>query len=261
MPKLVAGRGEVAAPVAAAVVGQDPLDRDPVARVEAPGALEEGGRRRRRLVGQLLGVGQPAVVVDREVDPVPADAAVPVALTAGDPMTAARSDPAEHLGVEVDEFARPLALVADDWWPGLEPVEPAQALAPQDRVDRSAGEPGLPGEDVRADPQLAPPGAQAIDELGRMPTGLAVDGARAVAQRPGPGAAPPLRTGLAADPRGSGRRRDRPAGRDAIDQERRPCGVRRALGCDMRVPSFDCGLQHQQPNDRGPQPVNNLIGN
>jgi hypothetical protein len=26
-------------------------------------------------------------------------------------------------------------------------------------------------------------------------------------------------------------------------------------------PFFDCGLQHQQPNDRGPQPVNNLIGN
>src|ERR1035437_283637 len=39
--------------------------------------------------------------------------------------------------------------------------------------------------------------------------------------------------------------------------------ARRQAGIRMshEGPFFDCGLQHQQPNDRGPQPVNNLIGN
>jgi hypothetical protein len=82
-PQLVAGRGELAAPVAAAVVGEDPLDRDLVPRVEAPRPAEEAGRRLRRLVGQLLDVGEPAVVVDRDVDAVPADALVPARPVAG----------------------------------------------------------------------------------------------------------------------------------------------------------------------------------
>lgn len=67
-PELVAGEGEVTAPIAAAVVGQDPLDRDPVRGVEAPGPLEEPGRRDRRLIPELLRVGEPAVIVDREMD-------------------------------------------------------------------------------------------------------------------------------------------------------------------------------------------------
>jgi hypothetical protein len=73
--EFIAGDSDVAAPVAAAVVGQDPLDRDAVAGVEPPRSPEERRRRGRCLIGQLPGVGQTAVVVDREVDPVPAWAA------------------------------------------------------------------------------------------------------------------------------------------------------------------------------------------
>ncbi len=260
-PKIVTGDGEVSAPIAAAVVGQDPLDRDAMGRIETPGPFEEASRRDRRFVGEFLSVGQPAVVVDREVDPVPADAAMPVDLDAGDPVTATRPDPTEHLRVEVDELTRPFALVADDRWPGLKSVESSQTLAPEDGVHRAVRESRLPSEDVRPHTQLAATGTQASDEVSRVTASLVVDGARAIAQGSHLGAVPPLRAGLAADASSSGRGRDRPARQDPIGQETPT--VRSQSGIRMRHegPFFDCGLQHQQPNDRGPQPVNNLIGN
>ena len=124
---------------------------------------------------QFLGVGEPAVVVDREMDPVPADPAVTIDLDPRDAVTATWSDPAEHLGVEVHELTRPLAFVADDRWPRFEPIEAAETLAAQPGVHRRAGQAGLPGEDVRTDPELAPSGTQARDELGRVGPGLAMN--------------------------------------------------------------------------------------
>jgi hypothetical protein len=186
---------------------------------------------------------------------------MPVDLDAGDPVTATLRDPTEHLGVEVDELTRPFALIADDRWPGLEPVESSQALAPQDGVHRAVREARLPGEDVRADAQLAAAGTQAIDEVGRMTPGLVADGARAIAQASRLGAMPPLRTGLTADPGGPSSRRDRPASSDTIGQQVPTVWGQSGIRMRHEGPFFDCGLQHQQPNDRGPQPVNNLIGN
>ena len=260
--ELVAGRREVVTSIAAAVVGQDPLDRDPVARIEVPGPLEEARRDCRRFVGEFLCVGQPAVVVDREVDPVPAQAVVWVAaLPAVDPMTATRSDPTEHLRVEVDELAWSFALVADDRWPGFESVESSEACTPQDGLDGAASQACLPGEEVQTDAQLTPTNTQASDKVGRMTPGLVVDRARTVGQDAGLGATPPLRPGLTADASRSGGGRDRPPGSDPIRQKHPT--VRGQAGIRMRHegPFFDCGLQHQQPNDRGTQPVNNLIGN
>ena len=66
----------------------------------------------------------PRVVVGRDVHPVPAHGAVPVTSLASVDPCPAGSDPPQHLGVEVDELARPLALVAHDGWSGLEAVEP-----------------------------------------------------------------------------------------------------------------------------------------
>ena len=246
--QLVAGRGELAAPVAAAVVGEDPLDRDPVARVEAPGSPEEGRRGLRALIGQLLHVGQPRVVVDRDVHPVPADAPEPVLearLTAMDAVASALADPPQHLGVEMDELARALALVAHDRRPGLEPVEAAQAAPAQERVDRRAGEPGLPGEDVRPRVELEPAGTDRIDERDGMGTRLAVDGAAPVDEpcltlpaEP----ADPLRAGLAADPRGIGRLRDRPAVPDAVDEELPTLRGQAGTRMGHEGPFFDCGF-------------------
>jgi hypothetical protein len=260
--ELVAGRREVVTSIAATVVGQDPLDGDPVARIEVPGSLEEARRGRRCFIGELLGVGEPAVVVDREVDPVPAQAVVWVAaLPAVDPMTATRSDPTEHLRVEVDELAWSFALVTDDRWSWFEPVESSEAFAPEDRVHRAPGQACLPGEDVRTDAQLTPTNTQASDKIGRMPMGLVVDRAGAVDQDAGLGATPPLRPGLTADASRSGCCCDRPAGSDPIGQESPTMRGQSGIRMSHEGPFFDCGLQHQQPNDRGPQPVNNLIGN
>jgi hypothetical protein len=49
------------------------LDRDAVGSVEAPGPSQERGGPHQGLVGQALRIRQAAVVVDRDVDPVPAD--------------------------------------------------------------------------------------------------------------------------------------------------------------------------------------------
>jgi len=247
-PELIAREREVTAPVAASVVGEDPLDRDPVAGIEAPGPAEEVGRRHWALVGQLLGIGEPAMVVDREVDPVPADPAVPVpGIDAVDPVTAAWADPAEHLRVEVDELTRPIALVADDRRPRLEAVEPAEAFPPEDRVDTRAGKPALPCQDVWADSELTPAGTELLDEFGRMSASLVVDRARSIGETTHLGAMPPLRAGLAADAGRPGRRGDRPAGSNAIGEQ--PATVRGQPGIRMghRGLLLRLRLRHQQP--------------
>jgi hypothetical protein len=240
-PELVAGRREGGAPVAAAVVGQDPLDRDPVAGVEGPGPPQEGSRRGRGLVGQLLRVGEPAVVVDRDVHPVPADAPVLVDLDPRDPVTAARPDPPEHLRVEVDELARALPLVAHERGSRLEPVETRQATPAQDRVGGRRRETRLPGEYVGSDAQLPPAGAEPRDELGRVGPGLAPDGAPAIRELAQAGPPPPLRARLAAHSGGSRRRRDRPACPDPVGQQR--SAVRGQARVRMHQGSFfDCGF-------------------
>jgi len=59
--------------VGAAVVAEDRFDRDPVASEEGDGAAQEAGGGRCFLVGQHLGVGQAAVIVDGDVDELIAD--------------------------------------------------------------------------------------------------------------------------------------------------------------------------------------------
>src|SRR5947209_8793768 len=59
--------------VGRAVVGDEPLDGDPVAAVKGDGAAQEGDRSCRFLIAEHLGVGETAVVVDGDVDVFPAD--------------------------------------------------------------------------------------------------------------------------------------------------------------------------------------------
>jgi hypothetical protein len=154
-------------------------------------------------------------------------------------------DPPELLRVEVDELARALALVAHHRWPGFEPIEAAQALAAEERVDRRAGEVRLPGEDVRTRPDLESPRADRLDELGRVGAGLAVDGAAAVGE-PAlalPAEPPePLRSGLAAEPRRLGCLRDRPAAPDAVHEELPALRGQAGISMGHEGPFFDCGF-------------------
>ena len=68
--------------------------------------LQEGGGGGRRLVGQLLDVGDAAVVVDGDVAAVPTQTVVRVSLTpAVSAMPTAGADATERLGVEVEQLA------------------------------------------------------------------------------------------------------------------------------------------------------------
>jgi hypothetical protein len=71
-----AGEGVEDAAVTGAVVAEDALDDDPVAVVEGGCALEEAGGGARLLVVEDFGVGKPAVVVDGDVDVLPAESSL-----------------------------------------------------------------------------------------------------------------------------------------------------------------------------------------
>ena len=187
------------------------------------------------------------MVVDRHVDPVPADAAVAARLGAPTQhaVPAAVTDAAQLLGVEVQQLARRGALVADDRWPRLEAVEPTQALPAQEGIHRRTRQAGLPGQAVRADPQLASQATQPLNELDRVRARLVAHHAATVDQTGrtlAPVAVPPLRAGLAADAGGMRGPAHRPAAHDALHQD---CPAsRRETGVSMwhEGPSFDDGF-------------------
>src|SRR5215211_2104583 len=120
--ELATGLGMQPGAVAGAVVGEHPLDRD-------PHALEPGDRPPQEprgggalLVGQDLDVGEAGGVVDADVDELPAGGAQALGpdplLTLASPGAedamagAPAADPPQLLDVDVDQLARPLALVA-----------------------------------------------------------------------------------------------------------------------------------------------------
>jgi hypothetical protein len=70
--------------VGAAVVGEHALDADAVALEERDRPVQEGNRACRSLVTEHLRVGEPAVVVDGDVDVLPADGAADVARAVGE---------------------------------------------------------------------------------------------------------------------------------------------------------------------------------
>ena len=118
-PEAAAGEGVDGGDVGAAVVGEDAFDLDAVAGEEGECALEEADRGGGFFVGEDFGVGETAVVVDGDVDELPADRA-PVASGASrrrgrarsrrataDAFAGATLDAAELLDVDVDELARP----------------------------------------------------------------------------------------------------------------------------------------------------------
>src|SRR6185295_14549744 len=111
--------------VAGAVVGHHPLNLDAEAFVVGQSGLEEGGSTAFLLIGHDLGEGDARVVVDGDMDELPAEpfaARSPIALPsaiAGDAVANA-IDPAELLDIEVDHLARMLALVATRRFAGFQ---------------------------------------------------------------------------------------------------------------------------------------------
>src|ERR687892_894905 len=136
-PRARAGVAEVMAAIGVAVVGHDSLDADAGAREPSESPLEEGDGAGLALVGQDLGVSQARGIIDRDVQVLPADAAVAVdhaGVAAGDAVPDA-GDLAELLGVDVHELAGALALVAHDRRGRIEALEAAEATTAQDAAD------------------------------------------------------------------------------------------------------------------------------
>ncbi len=199
---------------------------------------------------------------DADMEKVPADAAAAAGAVAGDAMAEA-VDPAEPLDGEVDELARPVALVADRLGLGVVGGEAAAAAPAQDHAhgrDRAAE----PAGDGRAGQPLA---AQRHDlGLGRLaqPGRAAMRPGRAVGQArsalPGMPVAP-LAHGPGVDS-GCGRHRcDRPAVSQAPDHQ--PSTVRGGSGIlvDVHPAAPGAGCELGSHNLPAPPRMGNLRSN
>jgi len=144
------------------------------------GAAPEPGTGLGPLVAQDLHVGQSGVVIDRGVQVVVA-ASTRVGPTIGGasgpalgPVTAILGDPAELLGVQVDQVAGPWVLVAADRPAGwaVQPGQPVHSVADQDAV-HGGGRQTKPGGDAgRAEPFTPAQPEDALLEVGGGPPGL-----------------------------------------------------------------------------------------
>jgi hypothetical protein len=99
--------------VAGAVVAEDTLDRDAVMTVEADCAGEEARRCGCLLVGKHLRVSEAAVIVDGDMDVLPADAATAVAIAVGVGRTEAPPTIAE--GAFASATLDPTELLTSTW--------------------------------------------------------------------------------------------------------------------------------------------------
>src|SRR3954453_21599941 len=251
--------------VGRAVVGDQLLDGDAVAREVLDGAAQEADGGDRLLVGEDLDVGQAGGVVDRDVHVFPADevAAVPVgvgaaaggaslARLASEPVPDTAVDASELLDVDVEQLARPGALVALG---GLQP-EASELAHPDPRQDPrhgrqrhseqlsdlGAGEAQPPQRGDRLDAALV--GAVGHDRRRRGTIQQPGRSARAVAGQP-------LARGVVADPgRLGGRAQRPPRDLDPLDQQRAALDAETGVTVQLH-PVSSLGLLRHQPASKG----------
>src|SRR5688572_17478606 len=127
--------------VAGAVVGHHAPDLDAEAFVVGQGSLEEGVGAALFLIGHDLGEGNARVVVDSDMNELPAEPFAPCSPIALPPAIAGDAvadtiDPAKLLDVDVDHLARMLALVAPHRFARLQCTDLVEPEPPQDAADR-----------------------------------------------------------------------------------------------------------------------------
>ena len=149
------------AAIAAAVIGQDPLDDHPVGGEPGLGSDQEPGRGLAGLIGVDLGIGEARVIINRGVDEPMAvqRVAVTAGLAAGavglavaatggpaqEPMATPSGDVAQLLDIDVDQLAGTLMLIAADRL-AADPVQLGQATdaaADQHGMHRGGSQPDL----------------------------------------------------------------------------------------------------------------------
>ena len=167
-PGLGAGGPEVMAPVGRAVVGHDAFGGDAVPGEPVERAAEEGDGAFLFLVRQKLGVGQARGVVDADVQHLPADAVVAIdhSGTAAGNAVADAADAAEFLGVEVQQLAGPLTLVAHDRRRRVERLQAAETEPAQHRAHGRARQAELAGDPIARQALPAQPFDLAISFAG-----------------------------------------------------------------------------------------------
>ena len=117
------------------------------------------------LVAQHLAIGRPRGIINTDVDVFPAGTAPPVAGIAGDAVPN-RLDTAELLDIDMDQRARPLALVTHHRRLGFERRQLAKRQAAQNLAHRRNRHAELPG-DGRAAQTLLPQTLDLGNPLGR----------------------------------------------------------------------------------------------
>jgi hypothetical protein len=122
--------------IATAVVGHDASDGNAEAFVICHCGFEKRNSAAGLLIGQDLGEGNAGMVVNADVDELPADATA-VALAGpipGDPM-ADLVEAAKLLDIDVDHVAGVLSLVATHRLGRFQIAHPVQSQTPQDAAD------------------------------------------------------------------------------------------------------------------------------
>lgn len=190
--------GDVAGPI----VGHHPLDPDAARPEPAQGANEEACRRSPPLIRQHFHIGKTGGVIDGHMQEVVAHAFTRPAPVAGDAVADTR-EAGELLDVEMDQFARPLALIASDRLLGHQRGKASEPHSRQPSGHRGAGKAQPDGDLLAAQPILP---TQASCHCPPEPASLIVSGVRAgravlKARRPlGPPAGEPLAGRPFADP-------------------------------------------------------------
>jgi hypothetical protein len=131
--------------VAGAVVGKQAAYGDAKASVVSQSGGQEGGSRVAFLVGQNLGEGDARVIVDGDVEVLPADAFDVLAAIAVNAMTDT-ADATEFFDVEVEQIAGTGILIAHDGRGGFEIAPAVEMQAAQNAADGGGTERQMGGD-------------------------------------------------------------------------------------------------------------------
>src|SRR6266568_4846672 len=155
------GLGEGLGAEAGAVVGEDAFGLHAQRAEVGNGVVKELRRARFSLVRMHVGEAEPGVVIDgdEQVFPAGLDGVVRAARDA----FAHAHDAPELLGVDVDEIARTLVLVAHDRLGGFQVTEPRQPGSLEDTPDGALGD-----AQARRDPGLREAPAAQLDDRQRL---------------------------------------------------------------------------------------------
>jgi len=135
--QLATGGHEALGDVAAAVVGENGAGLDSFAGKPGHGPLEEGDSRVLALIGEDLNIGESRVIIDADVDKLPAAASSPLPVVAGDTMSDG-ADAAQLLDVQVQELTGKLLFVAPHRLGRLKGAKTTKATALKDASHRRA---------------------------------------------------------------------------------------------------------------------------